>query len=314
MAHNGRLILGSLALVAMMGIATSSALAADAPAPLPPKPIMPGAQVITLWPAGSPQLKPETKGFNEPEKFNYMKNAPDRIESVVNIHNPSIEVHLAPPDKANGCAIIVIAGGGNTTCNVGIEGVEIVHWLNDKGIAAFIERYRLRPYRSKIDALADTQRAFRVVRANAEKWHIDPHRIGAMGFSAGGEQCAYIELNFDEGKPDAADPIERQSCRPDFNVLVYPGWRKAANDQVPANAPPAFITCAGLDDASHARSSVAFYDALFDAKIPVELHIYAHGRHAGGIHPRNGIPFGTWPHRFEEWVADLGMLKSTKPT
>jgi len=312
MAGNGTIFM-RLALGVLLGAMGSHASAADATGPLPPKPIMPGAEVLTLWPAGSPQLKPETKGFNEPEKFNFMKNAPDQIESVVNIHNPSIEVHLAPADKANGCSIIVIAGGGNTTCNVGIEGVEIVRWLNNQGIAAFIERYRLRPYNAKVDALADTQRAFRMVRANAEKWNIDPHRVGVMGFSAGGEQCAYIELNYDDGKPDATDPIDRQSCKPDFNVLVYPGWRKSDTDKVPANAPPAFVTCAGLDDAGHARSSVNFYNFLFDAKIPVELHIYSHGRHAGGIHPRNGIPFGTWHHRFEDWISDLGMLKKTTP-
>ena len=309
--NHRRSLTTALLSLAFMGTA---ALAADAPASLPlPQPIMPGGEIATLWPAGSPQLKPETKGFLEPEKFNYVKNAPDQIESVINIHNPSIEVHLPPPDKANGCAIIIAAGGGNTTSNVGIEGVEIVKWLNGMGIAAIMERYRLRPYIAKVDALADTQRSFRIVRANAERWHIDPHRVGIMGFSAGGEQCAYIELNFDEGKPDATDPIEKQSCRPDFNVLVYPGWRKADTDKVPANAPPAFLACAGLDDASHARASVAFYEFLFDAKIPVELHIYAHGRHAGGIHPRKGIPFGTWHIRFEEWIKDLGMLNAKTP-
>ena len=112
---------------------------------------------------------------------------------------------------------------------------------------------------------------------------------------------------------EAQDPIERQSCRPDFNVLVYPGWRKADTDKVPVNAPPAFLACAGLDDASHAKASVAFYNFLFDAKIPVELHIYSHGKHAGGIHPRNGIPFGTWHIRFEEWLTDLGMMKKSNP-
>jgi acetyl esterase/lipase len=307
MHHRQRLATALLGL-AFLG---STALAADAPAPLPPKPIVPGAEVITLWPAGSPQLMPDKKGFDQPETFNYSKTDPTKIQSIINIHNPSIEVHLAPPDKANGCAIIVCAGGGNQTSNVGGEGVDIAEWLNGLGVSVFIERYRLRPYNSATDALADTQRSFRIVRANAEKWHIDPHRVGIMGFSAGGEQCAWVELNFDEGKPDAKDPIDRQSCRPDFNVMVYAGWAKMDMDKVPANAPPTFLTCAGLDDTFHAKQTVQFYEALFKAKIPVELHIYAHGGHGGGIKPRKGIPFGTWHIRFEEWIKDMGLLKKS---
>jgi acetyl esterase/lipase len=302
--HQRRRLATALLGLAFMG---STALAADAP--LPPKPIVPGAEVITLWPAGSPQLQPDKPGFDQPEKFNYSKNDPTKIQSIVNIHNPSIEVHLAPPDKANGCAIIVAAGGGNTTLNVGGEGVDIAEWLNSLGISAFIERYRIKPYDSTKDALADTQQSFRIVRANAEKWHIDPHRVGIMGFSAGGEQCGWIEMNFDEGKPDSKDPIERQSCRPDFNVMVYAGWRRMDMDKVPANAPPTFLTCAGLDDAFHARQTVQFYEALFKAKIPAEIHIYEHGGHGGSIKPRNGIPFGTWHIRLIEWMTDRGLLK-----
>ena len=152
---------------------------------------------------------------------------------MVNIHNPSIEVHLAPPEKAKGMAVIVAAGGGNQTCNVGPEGTAIAEWLNGLGVHAFIERYRLRPYSSTTDVLADTQRCFRVVRANAREWGVDPKHIGIMGFSAGGEQSARVALNFDEGKSDASDPIERFSCRPDFTVLVYAGWRRMDLSDVP---------------------------------------------------------------------------------
>jgi endo-1,4-beta-xylanase len=273
---------------------------------LEPKPLVPGAQVVTLWPAGSPMLRAE-KGWDQPEVFNMTRNMPDRVESVVNIHNPSIEMHLAPPDKANGMAVIVAAGGGNTTCNVGPEGTAIATWLNSIGVSAFIERYRLRPYISGVDALADTQRSFRVVRANAKEWGVDPKRIGIMGFSAGGEQSALVAMKYDEGKPDSADPIEHFSCRPDFTVLVYAGGRVDMSS-IPKDAPPAFLVCAGLDDASHAVFTVNFYQAYFNAKRPVELHIYAHGGHAGGISPRKGIPFGTWQFRFVDWAKDLGFM------
>lgn len=317
MTRNRRIIFGRLALVALIGAWTSWA-AGQAASPVPeeplkllePKPLVPGAKVVTLWPTGSPMLK-ALAGWDKPEVFNMTRGRSDRVESVVNIHNPSIEVHLAPADKANGMAIIVAAGGGNTTCNVGPEGTAIAEWLNSLGVHAFIERYRLRPYSSATDALADTQQCFRIIRANAQEWGVDPKRIGIMGFSAGGEQSALVALKFDEGKPDATDPIERFSCRPDFTVLVYAGWRSMDLSNIPKNAPPAFLVSAGLDDAFHARQTVEFYDAYFKAKIPVELHIYSHGGHGGGIGPRKGIPFGTWHLRFMEWSKDQGFMTST---
>jgi acetyl esterase/lipase len=271
-----------------------------------PQPLVPGAQVVTLWPKGSPMLK-ALPGFDKPEKWNMSKGS-GKVQSVVNIHNPSIEVHLAPPDKANGVAILVIAGGGNNTCNIGNEGVDIADWLNSIGISAFIERYRLRPYDSTVDALADTQRSVRIIRAHAKEWNVDPKRVGTMGFSAGGEQSAWLELKFDEGNAQAADPIEHESCRPDFSVLVYAGWKQM--DMNPAkNAPPVFLTCAGVDDAFHARQTVQFWSALFEAGVPSELHIYQHGGHGGGINSRKGNPYGTWPTRFIEWAKDLKILE-----
>jgi acetyl esterase/lipase len=293
--------------------------AAESPAPAPPaevagtltlpepKPLVPGATVITLWPKGSPALR-ALPGYDKPEVFNVSKGNPERVQSVVNIHNPSIEVHLAPAEKANGMAVIVAAGGGNQTCNVGGEGIDIAQWLNGLGIHAFVERYRLRPYGSATDALADTQRSLRMVRAHAKEWGVDPKRVGIMGFSAGGEQAAWVTLKFDEGDAKSADPVERESCRPDFSVLVYAGWQRMDVSEVPKNAPPTFLTSAGVDDAFHARQTVEFYDALFKAQIPAELHIYGHGGHGGGISPRKGIPMGTWPERFVEWAKDLKLM------
>jgi acetyl esterase/lipase len=106
--------------------------------------------------------------------------------------------------------------------------------------------------------------------------------------------------------------VERESCRPDFAVLIYPGWKRMDLDAVPKDAPPSFITCAGVDDAFHARQSVEFYTALFNAKVPAEMHLYGHGGHGGSIDPRKGIPFGTWPARFVEWAKDLKMMEAKK--
>ena len=279
--------------------------------PADPQPLVPGAKVLTLWPKGSPKLK-EMPGSDKPELVYLSKGSEPRVLHVDNIHNPSIELHLAPAEKANGMAVIVVAGGGNKTLWVGPEGVDVANWLNGLGVHAFVERHRLQPYDSTVDALADTQRSIRMVRAHAAEWGVDPRRLGIMGFSAGGEQAAWVTLKFDGGDPKAEDPVERQSCRPDFSVLIYPGWKRMDLDVVAKDTPPAFITSAGVDDAFHARQSVEFFTALFNAKIPAEIHIYGHGGHGGSIDPRKGIPFGTWPARFVEWAKDLKLMDAKK--
>jgi endo-1,4-beta-xylanase len=288
---------------------TDAALVASDPPE--PAPIVPGAKVVTLWPKGSPMLK-ELPGSDKPEVVYLSKGAEPRVLHVDNIHTPSIELHLAPADKANGMAVIVAAGGGNKTLWVGPEGVDVANWLNGLGIHAFVERYRLQPYDATVDALADTQRSIRMVRAHAAEWGVDPKRVGIMGFSAGGEQAAWVTLKFDAGNPKAEDPVERESCRPDFSVLIYPGWKRMDYEPVPKDTPPTWITCAGIDDAFHARQSVEFYTALFNAKIPVEMHLYGRGGHGGSIGPRGGMPFGTWPARFVEWAKDLKLTEAKK--
>ena len=295
--------------VAQTAPPAGQAAATTAPVFLEPLPVFPGAKVVTLWPPGSPQLRP-LAGYDKPENFVMRRGSPGVVESVTNINNPSIELHLAPADKANGMAIIVAPGGGNNTCNLGVEGSDIALWLNSIGISAFVERYRLKPYSSAVDALADTQQCFRLVRARAKEWNIDPKRVGVMGFSAGGEQAARVAMNFDAGDPTAADPVARQSDRPDFTVLVYAGWARGFDlTNIPKNAPPAFCTVAGIDDMSHATQTIDFVSAWLKAGIPTELHIYGHGGHANGIKPRDGIPFGTWQNRWIDWITDLGMMK-----
>jgi acetyl esterase/lipase len=319
MKCNRRFLLGGWAVAAVLAISLplSTIESEAAPArnaasdPPEPQPIVPGAKVLTLWPKGSPKLR-EMPGSDKPEVVYLSKGAEPRVLHIDNIHNPSIEVHLAPADKANGLAVIVAAGGGNKTLWVGPEGVDVANWLNGLGVHAFIERHRLQPYDSTVDALADTQRSIRMVRAHAAEWGVDPRRVGIMGFSAGGEQAAWVTLKFDSGDPKAEDAVERESCRPDFSVLIYPGWKRMDLDTVPKNTPPSFITCAGVDDTFHAKQSVEFYMALFNAKIPVEMHLYGHGGHGGSIDPRRGIPFGSWPARFVEWAKDLKLMDAKK--
>lgn len=267
-------------------------------------------QVVYLWPAGHPTLQ----GANEKEITNPPNPQPGQVvRQFKNIHNPSIEIFLAPAAKNTGAVLIVAAGGGHRELNTGTEGYDLKEWLHGLGVNVIILKYRLAQtpnykYTVEGEALQDTQRAVRIVRQRAREWGVNPSRVGILGFSAGGALAALADIRFDRGKADAADPIDRQSCRPDFVGLVYAGWAPM-DITAPKDAATAFLTSAGLDDAFHAKQTVEFYNSLFNAGVPVELHIYGHGGHAGGIKPRDGIPFGTWHIRFQEWLADLGMLK-----
>lgn len=266
-------------------------------------------QVIYLWPAGHPTLQ----GANEKEITNPPDPKPGQfIRQYKNIHNPSIEVFPAPAQKNTGVGLIVAPGGGHREVNAGSEGYDLIEWLHGLGVNVFVLKYRLAftpnyKYTVEGEALQDTQRAIRIVRARAQEWKLNPTRIGLLGFSAGGALAALADIRFDRGKAEAADPLDRVSCRPDFVSLVYPGWAPM-DITAPPDAAPAFLTSAGVDDAFHARQTVEFWQSLFKVNVPADLHIYARGGHGGGIRPRDGIPFGTWHHRFAEWLADGGWL------
>ncbi len=267
--------------------------------------------VIYLWPAGSTTLKgAEEKEITTPENV----KPGDRVNSVKNVHNPSIEVWLPPADKAVGTGVIVAPGGGHRQLVIGSEGTDIAKWLNEMGVAAFVLKYRLAftpnyQYTVEGEALADTQRSIRTVRARANEFNIKPERIGVLGFSAGGALAALVDIRFDRGNSASADKIEQASCRPDFVGLVYPGWQRSMDITAPKDAAPAFLTSAGLDDASHAEATVDFYNSLFKMRVPVELHIYGRGGHGKAINARDGMPFGTWHVRMQEWMGDQGLLK-----
>ncbi len=158
----------------------------------------------------------------------------------------------------------------------------------------FVHRYRLKPYGSATDALGDTQRAMHEVRAHAKEWKIDPAKIGHIGFAAGGEKTARLALTFDAGDPDAGDPCNRIRSRPDWIVLVHPGWVPGTlnMEKVPKNLPPTFLVCAGTGD--------------------VEMQLYGEGKHAGASSPRQGIPFGTWHLRRAEWADELKLFPASK--
>jgi endo-1,4-beta-xylanase len=257
------------------------------------------------------------------------RSAPGRISSIVNIHNPSIEVHTVEGGINTGSAVILAAGGGHNTLNVGTESADFVPFFFNYGVNTVILRNRLRRdgYNVQADAVTDAFQAIRLVRAHAKEWNIDPNRIGIMGFSAGAELAAPAAVFFDDfARTNNAsdDPLAGVSSRPDFVGIIYPGptpFARNANPPVPRNAPPAFITCAGSGDRGHAIWANEYFSAMLREGIPnVEMHIYGNGRHpgdalsdgsrmSGGLTDRNGIPFGTWQDRFIDWFRDLGFLQ-----
>jgi len=283
--------------------------------------------VVPLYPAGSPFLKMER--VREAEQYNMNRAVPGRISSIVNIHNPSIEVHTVDGSINTGAALILAAGGGHNTLNVGTEGADFVPYFFNYGVNTVILRNRLRRdgYDPKTDAVNDALQAIRLVRAHAKEWNVDPNKIGIMGFSAGAELAAPAALffeDFDKKSNGSDDPLAGISSRPDFVGIVYPGptpFARGANPPIPRNTPPAFITCAGAGDRVHAIWANEYFTAMLNAGIPnVEMHIYGNGRHpgdplsdgsrmTGGLTYRNGIPFGTWQDRYIDWFRDLGFLQ-----
>jgi endo-1,4-beta-xylanase len=292
-----------------------------------PQPILPGGVVLPLYPPDSPLLNHER--LHEAEEYSLSRGVPGRINSIVNIHNPSIEVHTVDGGLNTGAAVILAAGGGHRTLNVGSESADFVPFFYDYGVNTVILRNRLRRdgYTPQTDAVHDAFQAIRLVRAHAKDWHIDPNKIGIMGFSAGAELAAPAALFFEEFQATnntAADPLSGVSARPDFVALIYPGptpFARNGKPNIPKNAPPAFMVCGGSGDRVHALWATEYLTAMLQAGIPnVEAHIYGNGRHpgdplpdgsrmTGGLTDRNGIPFGTWQNRFIDWFRDLGFLQ-----
>jgi endo-1,4-beta-xylanase len=301
--------------------------AAATDAPYAPQPILPGGVVVPLFPPDSPYLKKER--VREAEVYNMSGSAPGQIASIVNIHNPSIEFHAGNRSLNTGTAIIVVAGGGHNTLNVGSEGADFVHFFANHGINTVILRNRLRRdgYDAKVDAVYDAQQAIKIVRAYAKEWRLDPKKIGIMGFSAGAELATPAGLfwaDFDQKNNEPGNPFAAVSSRPDFVGVVYPGptpFARGATPAIPRDTPPSFIVCAGWGDRGHAIWANDWFTAMLNAGIPnVEMHIYARGHHpgdrvgpdeppsTGGLTNRGFIAYGSWPERYIEWLRDLGFL------
>jgi acetyl esterase/lipase len=260
---------------------------------------------IRLWPTGAPGSEGETAA----EIFQ-ASDDPKLPKKFTVVHYPSIYVFLPPSEKANGMAVVVAPGGGHSQLVIDKEGWDIGAWLNKNGIAAFVLKYRLARaegshYTVQGEALADATRAMRLVRSRAKEWGVDPGRIGFMGFSAGGEVAALIGTRYDRGNDSSNDPIERASSRPDFDIVVYPGFRPGTIT-VPKDAPPTFLVCAD-DDRSHVVTTTNLYLDLEKQGVSSELHIYASGGHGFGMR-ESRLPVASWPDRLREWLIDRKFM------
>jgi len=231
---------------------------------------------------------------------------------------PALTIHLPEKGKATGTAVVVNPGGGYRGLAADHEGLQVAQELNRRGIAAFVLRYRLRPDYEPSVALEDAKRALRYVRHNAEDYGIDEDRIGMLGFSAGGHLTSAAGTMWDKGDPEAKDPIDRESSRPDFIVPVYAvinrdlvkfemGDWATTDTQVSAETPPAFIVQTTEDTLVIAKHSLRFYEALLDKGVPAEMHIYQFGPHGLGLAP--GDPdYGQWPGQMVNWLQRNGLL------
>lgn len=284
--------------------------------PYAPQPIVRGGIVVPLYPPDSPLLNQHR--ISEPEKYTMSEDVPGRINRIDNVHNPSIEIHKADVRRNTGAVVIVAPGGGHRTLVVGSEGADVVPFLYNYGVNTVILRNRLRVdgYEPTTDAVHDALQAIRIVRAYSKELGFDPNKIGIMGFSAGAELSAPAAVefaDFDQRNSGPGDPFAGVTSRPDFVGIIYPGPTPFAANRtaptIPTNTPPAFIATPGSGDQRHAVWAMEYFSAMLNVGIPnIEMHVYGNGSHGGGLTDRNGIPLGTWPDRFVDWMRDLGFL------
>jgi len=280
--------------VALALIAALASIVA-APADAQEQPVAP--TVVSIWPNGAPGAEARR---NEPEVA--------KDYWVRNVHNPSLAVFR--PKRQNGAAVIVIPGGAHKMIVWTTEGVKVGQALNRYGLTVFVLKYRLAhdegsPYKID-DAVADVRRSIRWVRAHAGDYGIDPHRLGIMGFSAGGELVSLVADNRSAAAAPQRDAVDPLSDRPDFQVLVFPGPMGVPANDV-AHAPPAFITAGSLDECC-AAPAVKLYEQLRTAGRPAELHMYAGAGHAFNLDESSRISVIHWPDRLADWLADEGFL------
>ena len=284
----------------------------------------PGHTQVPIWPGRVPDPQPvagpeaaETSG-----KDFLVAGRP--AVGVSNVTQPTMTVY-SPKGKNTGAAVVVFPGGGYWILAIDLEGTEVCDWLTSKGITCVLLKYRVPgnnlnprsgPYPDSPMALEDAQRTVGLVRFHAAEWHIDPHKIGVLGFSAGGHLVAAISTHFEQRLYPSVDAADNESCRPDFAVALYPGHMLEnttkdfeLNPYIPVTSqtPPTFLVQAEDDPVDTVNNSLVYYIALKKAGVPVEMHLYPHGGHAFGLR-RTELPITGWPQLVETWLRTIGMI------
>jgi acetyl esterase/lipase len=306
-----------LLLAVAASIVLCPALFAQKPGWQPP----PGHVTLNLWPQGAPGAA----AASTPEvdtttvKDNLIAGKP--LIRLGNVSVPTLTVY-EPKGKYSGAAVVVFPGGGYHILAIDLEGTEVCDWLNSVGITCVLVKYRVPdsgPYPKSPAALQDAQRALGIVRAHATEWHIDPNRIGVLGFSAGAHLAAALSTHFEQRLYELIDAADRVSCRPDFAVIIYPGYLAlveqnfAPNPEihVTSQTPPTFIVQAE-DDPVHVENSTVYFLSLKNAKVSAEMHIYASGGHGYGLR-RTDLPVTSWPKLAETWMQTIHMTVPSAP-
>jgi acetyl esterase/lipase len=277
---------------------------------------------VPIWPGTPPDARPP-KG---PEKASTADNlvAGKPWTSIENVSVPTMTVYR-PTVKNTGAAIVVFPGGGYEILAIDLEGSEVCDWLVERGITCVLLKYRVPAPRAAPNwgaypqspmALEDAQRTIGLVRLHAAEWKIDPHKVGVLGFSAGGHLVAAISTHFTKRLYAPIDAADRESCRPNFAVAIYPGHLNfdkhelKLNPAVPVtrDTPPTFLLQNEDDHIDSVEDSLAYYIALEKARVPAEMHIYAQGGHAFGLR-RTSQPATAWPDLVEKWLHTIGMIE-----
>lgn len=285
----------------------------------------PGRTQMPIWPGAAPNARP----VEGPEVSGTVIDSRGRKKLVGGrpwvyvdkVSRPTMTVY--PPEGRNtGAALIVFPGGGYNVLAIDLEGTEACDWLTAKGITCVLLKYRVPcvksgPYRDCLTALQDAQRTVGLVRFHAVEWGIDPHRIGVLGFSAGGHMVAAISTHFEDRLYAAVDAADNVSCRPDFAVALYPGHLSVPATgftlnpalQVSNRTPPTFLLHAADDPTDPVENSLVYYAALRKARVPAEMHVYVTGGHAFGLR-RTESPITGWPQLVETWLRTIGMISN----
>jgi len=283
----------------------------------------PGHTQIPIWPGTAPDAQP----VPGPE-YVTRKTAPPAASVALagNVARPTLTVY-SPAGKNTGVAVVVFPGGGYNCLAIDLEGTEICDWLTSRGITAVLLKYRVptpqrEPFNTSRMALDDAQRTLGLVRFHAAEWQINPHKIGVIGFSAGGHLVAATSTHFDRRLYPAVDAADQVSCRPDFAIACYPGhlWDDGPDGQsfqlnpnitITHATPPTFLLQAENDPVDSVNDSLVYYIGLKNAKVPVEMHLYAEGQHAFGLR-RTKFPITEWPQLVEKWLGTIGMLSNSE--